>query len=59
MASQQIGTVKAGKSRKTYSVYWDSYDKTVYVDYAGKTNVGKANSASEAMNRAEAWLYDK
>jgi hypothetical protein len=59
MASQQIGSVKSGRTRKLYHVFWDPSDKTVYVDYAGKTNVGKASSTSEAMNKVEAWLFDK
>lgn len=59
MASQQIGSVKSGRTGKTYHVFWNSSDHTIYVDYAGKTNIGKASSSSEAMNKAEAWLYDK
>jgi hypothetical protein len=59
MSAQRIGSVKSGKSRKSYDVFWDSSDRIVYVGWGGKTNVGKANSASEAMNKAEAWLYDK
>ncbi len=59
MAATEIGKVKGGKSGKHYSVYWDSYSKDLYVGYAGKTRIGKANSAQEAMHKAEAWVYDK
>ncbi len=50
MAATEIGKVKGGRSKKSYSVYWDSYSKDVYVGYAGKTKIGKANSAQEAMH---------
>jgi hypothetical protein len=53
-----IGTVKSG-SGKTYEVKWDQMSKDVYVSYAGWAHVGKASSANEAMNKAEAWLYNK
>lgn len=59
MSAQIIGSVKSGKNRKEYEVKWDSYDHIVYVSYAGWTKAGKASSATEAMNVAEAWLYDK
>ena len=59
MAASVIGRMKSGKTRKSYEVKWDSYSKDVYVSYAGWSHVGKASSASEAMNKAEAWLYDK
>lgn len=58
MALQELGKVKSG-SGKEYKVYWDSSDKSVYVGYAGRTYIGKASSANEAMNMAEAWLYNK
>jgi hypothetical protein len=58
MSATVIGTVKSG-SGKTYEVKWDQMSKDVYVSYAGWAHVGKASSASEAMNKAEAWLYDK
>lgn len=58
MAADVIGRVKSGKLN-SYEVKWDSYSHDVYVAYAGWTHVGKASSAREAMNKAEAWLYDK
>lgn len=58
MAAEIIGRVKSG-SGKSFEVKWDSYDKTVYVSYAGWTNCGKANSAGDAMRKAEAYLYNK
>ena len=59
MSSQSIGRVKSGKTKKSYEVFWNSADRNVYVGYAGKTSVGKASSASEAMNKAEAFLCNK
>jgi len=58
MSAQIIGTVKSG-SGKSYEVKWDSASKEAYVSYAGWTSLGKAYSASEAMNKAEAFLYNK
>ena len=58
MATQIIGHVKSG-SGKSYQVKWDQLSKDLYVSYAGWTKVGKASSANEAMNKAEAWLYNK
>lgn len=58
MAAEVIGRVKSG-SGKPYEVKWDHAVRLVYVAYAGWTLVGKANSAGDAMRRAEAWLYDK
>ena len=58
MSTTVIGRVKAG-SRKEYEVKWDQGDKNVYVSYAGWSKVGKAYSAQEAMNKAEAFLYNK
>ena len=59
MANEIIGRVISGKKRDSYEVKWVESSKRVYVSYAGWTNVGKADSAREAMNKAEAWLYDK
>lgn len=59
MAAQILGRVKSKKTFKSFEVKWDSYDRNVYVSYAGWTKIGLASSASEAMNKAEAWLYDK
>ncbi len=58
MAAKVIGRVKSG-SGKTYEVKWDQSNKDVYVSYAGWSNAGKASSAGEAMNRAEAYVYNK
>lgn len=59
MSVQKLGDVKSGKSGKSFEVKWNPISKDVYVAWGGWTNVGKAYSASEAMNRAEAWLYNK
>ena len=58
MASEKIGRVKSG-SGKSYEVRWDPVSKYVYVSYAGWSSCGKANSAGDAMRRAEAFLYNK
>lgn len=58
MAAIIIGRVKSG-SGKSYEVKWDSSSKDVYVSWAGWSLVGKASSAGEAMQKAEAWLYNK
>jgi hypothetical protein len=59
VSTQLIGRVTAAKSLKSVEVKWDPVSKEVYVAYAGWSYVGKADSASHAMNKAEAWLYDK
>ena len=58
MSATVIGRVKSG-SYKSYEVKWDSVSKDAYVSYAGWTSLGKANSTGEAMNKAEAFLYNK
>ncbi len=58
MSATVIGSVKSGKG-KSYEVKWDQSSRDIYVAYAGWSHVGKASSASEAMNKAEAWLYNK
>jgi len=58
MAATVIGRVKSG-SGKSYEVKWDQSSRDVYVAYAGWSSVGKATSANEAMNKAEAYLYNK
>jgi len=58
MSASVIGRVKSGKG-KMYEVKWDEASKDVYVSYAGWSNAGKAYSASEAMRKAEAFLYNK
>jgi hypothetical protein len=58
MSATIIGRVKAS-SGKIYEVKWDSTSKEVYVSVAGWSFVGKATSASEAMTKAEAFVYNK
>lgn len=58
MATQIIGRVKSPKG-KSYEVKWDSSSKDVYVSYAGWSSCGKASSASDAMRKAEAFVYNK
>jgi hypothetical protein len=59
MSAQLIGWVKSPKTFKSYEVRWNTHDRNVYVNYAGNTKVGKASSATQAMNVAEAWLSNK
>jgi hypothetical protein len=58
MDAQGIGSVKSG-SDKSYDVKWNHLSGEVYVSYAGWALVGKANSAGDAMRKAEAWLHNK
>ena len=58
MVATVIGRVKSG-SGKSYEVKWDQSGRDIYVAYAGWSHVGKASSANEAMNKAEAYLYNK
>ncbi len=58
MAAQVIGSVKSG-SGKSYQVKWDSMSKDVYVSYTGWSSCGRAQSAGDAMGKAEAYVYDK
>ena len=58
MSTSVIGRVKSGKGG-SYEVKWDQSSREVYVSYAGWSHIGKASSANEAMNKAEAWLYNK
>ena len=59
MASEIIGSLRSGKSLKSFEVKWDKSSRDVFVSWAGWTSIGKASSAREAMNKAEAYLYDK
>lgn len=59
MSAEKIGIVKSGKTIKSFEVKWDQASRDVYISWAGWTNVGKASSAREAMNKAEAYLYNK
>ncbi len=58
MAASVIGKVKSSKG-ENYDVKWDSSCGDVYVSWGGWSNAGNASSASEAMNKAEAYLYNK
>lgn len=58
MSAEVIGSVKSG-SGKTYEVKWIPSSREVYVSYGGWTACGTASSASEAMRKAEAFLYNK
>jgi hypothetical protein len=62
MSATSIGTIKSGKGQ-TYEVLWDSSSKELYVKptwfMGASTHVGKASTASEAMTKAEAFLYNK
>lgn len=59
MAASKIGRAKGGKTKKSFEVFWDVALREVYVGWGGRTRVGKADSAGDAMRTAEAWLYDK
>ena len=54
-----IGHVKAGRSGQQFEVAWNKHTGEIYVSWAGWTYVGKSSLASDAMTKAEAWLYDK
>lgn len=58
MTANIIGRVTSG-SGKSYEVKWDPVGKDVYVSWGGWKHIGKASSVSEAMRKAEAWLYNK
>lgn len=58
MSATVIGRVTSSQG-KSYEVKWDQSTHDVYVSYAGWSHVGRASSARDAMNMAEAWLYDK
>ena len=59
MAAQVIGHVKSPRG-KEYEVKWDPSSRDVYVSYAGGSKCReKADSASQAMSIAEAFLDDK
>ncbi len=61
MSSNIIGACRAGTSNKSIDVAWNAPpgDQRVYVAWAGWTGIGHAESAREAMRKAEAWLYNK
>ena len=58
MGPPAIGRVRS-PSGKSFEVAWRPSDRKVYVSWAGWTYIGEASSASDAMHKAEAWLYNK
>ena len=54
----KLGSVKSGKGSR-YAVWWDKTTGEIYVEWAGRTYIGKADNAPDAMTKAEAWLYNK
>ena len=56
----ELGYVHSGSGKKI-KVKWDQGGGSVYVTQNGISwkNIGKAANANEAMNKAEAWVYDK
>ena len=58
MSATIIGRAKSG-SGKSHEAKWNQSSRDIYVSYAGWNYVGKASTANEAMNKAEAWLYNK
>jgi len=63
MAQIELQQVKASDG-KLYGVTWDDSSRDVYVYQIGgfgvdssKKSAGKAVSATEAMAKAEAWVY--
>lgn len=64
MASKSIGEIRKGI--KVWEVTWNPGTKSVYVRLRGgglfgnpTLSAGKANSAGDAMLRAEAFVYNK
>jgi len=51
--------VKSDKSNNLFNVKWDQASRDVYVSCSGGISLGKASSALEAMNKAEAYIYNK
>lgn len=62
---ERIGRVQGGKSKKMFSVLWDTETKRVYVEqpgFFGSTVLDTKSNASRAemaMHTAEAFLYNK
>ena len=52
-------TGKPGVQGADVFEWTNDLSRDVYVSWAGWSHVGKASSANEAMNKAEAWLYNK
>jgi hypothetical protein len=58
VAAADLGRVKSGSGKK-YEVKRDSSCKDVYVFWGGWSRVGGASTAGEAMQKAEARLYNR
>jgi len=58
MSAIVIGRVTSSKG-KSYEVKWDQSSGAIYVSWGGWSGIGNASSSSEAMTKAEAWLYNK
>jgi hypothetical protein len=59
VALQNIGSVKGGKSKRSFQVYWNDGDQKVYVEVAGRVEAGKAPDVGSAMNKAKAFVVEK
>ena len=59
MPSEKIGKITSGRTRSIYTVKWNASTGDVYVHHWGDKYIGKAKSASQAMNMAEAYLCNK
>ena len=55
MTAIRLGYVKS-PSGKNFEVKWNSSSHDLYV---GGKHIGKAYSPTEAMQKAEAWVYSK
>lgn len=54
----KVGYVKSGRG-SSIAVRCEQHAEEAYVVNAGRSDVGRANSAVEAMAKAGAWLYNK
>lgn len=65
MSKEKIGKVQGGRTRKTYSVYWDPSTRHVFVEIPGffgstiRDTNNITSSSGMAMHAAEAYCYDK
>lgn len=59
MAEHHLGSVKGGKTKRSFQVKWNDSDQKVYVQVAGWTDAGKAPDSGSAMNRAKAFVVDR
>jgi hypothetical protein len=58
MSAEKVGRATSGKG-KGYDVRWNAQNGEVYVEYAGRTKLGTAKSAGQAMRMANAWLASR